>query len=64
MIDDNEASNNLFRCDCKDEGKSITPYKHVLGCSYLIWYSSELSKKESKDERVDRGSYGNGDNVS
>lgn len=29
---------NLWRCDCSNEGKHTDIDRHELGCNYALWY--------------------------
>lgn len=44
---------NIWRCDCGDEGQHIDIDRHEESCLYGVWYYAEDMHKEDNDENKD-----------
>ena len=38
QISDELAQQNVHRCTCPNDGDSIRPQYHAVGCEYAVWY--------------------------
>ena len=43
-------SDNLWRCDCGDNGTHTNPDYHDYGCTYLLWYALQNFDNIEDDE--------------
>jgi hypothetical protein len=43
---------NLWRCDCNDEGEHISTTYHESGCNYALWYVLNFDNGETDDEEI------------
>lgn len=41
---------NIWRCDCSDEGKHTAIHYHESGCGYGVWYYLEDMHLGDEDE--------------
>jgi len=41
-VSDEEAQENIWRCECADDGMHINPTYHYFGCAYITWFAQRL----------------------